>query len=115
MRALAAAHADDAAVREQLAKGLFNTLTDAKAEDDLARRDALLAELRALAAAHAADATVREELAKGLFNTLCHAMAEDDLARRGALLAELRALVTRYRSEPIFDRIAGLLDEPSTN
>ncbi len=30
--------------------GLVNTLNDAKAEDDLARRDALLDELRALAA-----------------------------------------------------------------
>ncbi len=30
--------------------GLFNTLNHAKAEDDLARRDALLDELRALAA-----------------------------------------------------------------
>jgi hypothetical protein len=37
------------AVREWLAKGLFNTPIDAKAEDDLARRDALLDELRTLA------------------------------------------------------------------
>jgi hypothetical protein len=50
---------DDAAVRRRLAGGLFNTLNDAKAEDDLARRDALLDELRALARAFPDDAAAR--------------------------------------------------------
>ena len=45
------------------ARGLFNTLVYAKAEDDLARRDALLDELRALARAHPDDAAVRQPLA----------------------------------------------------
>jgi hypothetical protein len=65
LRALARAYADDAAVRQQLARGLFNTLIDAKAEDDLARRDALLDELRALAQAFPDDPAVRHPLARG--------------------------------------------------
>jgi hypothetical protein len=47
-------------VRQQVAKGLFDTLIDAKTEDDLARRDAVLAELRALAKAFPDDALIRE-------------------------------------------------------
>ena len=53
-----------------LAMGLCNTLFDAKAKDDLARRDGLLEELRALAKAHPADPAVRESLARGLFIAL---------------------------------------------
>jgi hypothetical protein len=53
-----------------LATGLFNTLIDAKAEDDLSRRDALLDELRALASTYPDDPPVREQLVNGLFNTL---------------------------------------------
>jgi hypothetical protein len=79
-----------------LAAALFNTLQDAKEEDDLPRRDALLAELRALARAYPDDAAVRELLAKGLYNTLHNAKAENDLARRNALLEELRALARDY-------------------
>ena len=51
---------DDDAVREPLASGLLNTLVDAKAEGDLARRDTLLDELRALARTRPNDAAVRE-------------------------------------------------------
>ena len=47
-------------MRERLAKGLHNTQVNAKVEDDLARRDALLGELRALASTHPNDAAVRE-------------------------------------------------------
>jgi len=57
---LARAYPDDAVVRERLAKGLHNTQVNAKVEDDLARRDALLGELRALARTHPNDAAVRE-------------------------------------------------------
>jgi hypothetical protein len=57
---------EDAAVREQLAKGLYYTRNDAKEEQDLARRDALLDELRALAKASPEDAAVRAQLAKSL-------------------------------------------------
>jgi hypothetical protein len=56
MRAVAQAFPDDAAVRHQLANGQFNTLIDAKAEDDLARPDALLDELRGLDQASPDDA-----------------------------------------------------------
>ena len=52
-------------MREQLAKGLFNTLVYAKAENDLQRRDALLVELRQLQQAWPQDAAVREQLARG--------------------------------------------------
>ena len=57
---MARAYPDDAVVRERLAKGLHNTQVNAKVEDDLARRDALLGELRALARTHPNDAAVRE-------------------------------------------------------
>jgi len=60
---LARAYPDDAVVRERLAKGLHNTQVNAKVEDDLARRDALLDELRALARAHTDDFAVRQPLA----------------------------------------------------
>ncbi len=99
LAALARDHAEDAAVREPLARGLFNTLNAAKAEDDLARRDTLLEELRALARDRAEDAAVREPLARGLFNTLIAAKAEDDLARRDALLEELRALARDHAED----------------
>jgi hypothetical protein len=49
LRALARTYPDDAAVRERLASGLRNTLNAVKAEDDLARPNALLDELRDLA------------------------------------------------------------------
>jgi hypothetical protein len=79
-----------------IAMGLFNTLLDAKQEDDLGRRDALLDALRALADRYPDDTAVREWLAKGLFNTLNHAKREDNLGRRDALLDALRALADRY-------------------
>jgi hypothetical protein len=43
-----------------MAMGLFNTLVDAKAEDDLPRRDALLDELRELTARYPDDESVQE-------------------------------------------------------
>jgi hypothetical protein len=43
-----------------VAMGLFNTLIDTKAEDNLPRRDPLLDELRALAQAHRIDALMRK-------------------------------------------------------
>jgi hypothetical protein len=96
LRALAAAHLENAAVRQQLANGLFNALVYAEDEQDLARRDGLLEELRALAQAHPEDAAVREQLANGLFNTLNPAKEEQDLARRDALLTELRKLAAAH-------------------
>ena len=96
-------------MREQLAKGLSNTLTHAKTEDDLPRRDTLLDELRALALAHPTEAAVREGLAMGLFNTLNHAKAEDDLPRRDTLLDELRALALAHPTEAaVRERLEGL-------
>ena len=96
LRALAQAHPEDGAVREILAKGLFNTLNYAKAENDLSRRDALLQELRSLAQANPADGAVREQLAKGLVNTLIDAKVENNLSRCDALLQELRSLAEAY-------------------
>ena len=92
-----------------VAIGLFNTLNDAKAEDNRPRRDTLLDELRALALAHPTEAAVREGLAMGLFNTLNHAKAEDDLPRRDALLDELRALALAHPTEAaVRERLEGL-------
>lgn len=48
-----------------IAMALFNTLIDAKQEEALERRDALLDELRELAAAHPEDGAVQEALARG--------------------------------------------------
>jgi hypothetical protein len=79
-------------VRSQLANGLFITRNDAKAEDDLARRDALLEELRGLAGAHPEDAAVREQLAKGLARTMLDAVDEGQPERRAKLGEALRAL-----------------------
>jgi cation transport regulator ChaB len=76
-------HPEDAAGRERLAMGLFNTQIDAKAEDDLARRDDLLEELRALAVAHPEDAAVREQLARGTVQhlELCQGRGRPGAAR----------------------------------
>ena len=71
-------------------------LIDAKEEEDLAGRDALLDELRKLASSHLDDATIREIVTGGLFNTLIDAKGEEDLARRDALLDELRKLTGNY-------------------
>ena len=77
--------------------GLFNTLNDAKAEDDLARRDVLLDELRRnWPDSFPDDAAVRQPLAMGLFNTQIYAKAEDDLGRRDVLVDELRALARAF-------------------
>ena len=100
-------------MREPLAMGLFNTLSYAKSEDDLARRDALLEELRELAKAHPEDPAVREQLAKGLFNTLNDAKSEDDLARRDALLEELRELAKAHSEEPFLGAAANTLHAKS--
>ena len=93
--------------------GLVNTRDDAKAEDDLTRRDGLLDELRGLARAFPDDAAVREELAGGLFNTLTDAKAEDDLARRDALLDELRALARAFPEDAAVREISDRLQEVS--
>ena len=84
--------AENSALAPLLAMGLRNAQYDAKAEDELDRRDGLLVELRCLAGTWPGDAAVREQLAKGLYNTLLDAKAEDDLGRRDQLLAELQSL-----------------------
>ena len=91
-----------------LASALINTLNDAKAENDRARRDALLDTLRDLACTYPDDAAVRKSLAQGLFNTLNDAKAENDLARRDALLDELRDLARTYPDDAaVRERLAG--------
>ena len=60
---LASRYPSDTAVREQLAGAMFNTLIDAKTEDDLARRDTLLDELRKLVSSYPNDTFVRKQLA----------------------------------------------------
>ncbi len=75
-----------------LSMGLLSTLESAKEENDLQRRDDLLAELRVLAQAHPEEPAVRQSLALGLSITLFHASQENDLQRRDDLLTELRNL-----------------------
>jgi hypothetical protein len=90
-----------------LATGLFNTLVDAKAENDLKRRDALLSDLQTLAHDHPEDDTVRKQLAKGIFNTLIHAKEENNLQLRDALLAGLQTLALDHPEDTtVRDRLA---------
>jgi hypothetical protein len=89
---------DNAAVRALLAKGLVDTLMGVQSEGDLARTDALLAELRDLAAAWPDEAALRETLAIGLVKTLNAAQAAGDLALRDAMLDQLRGLATTSRA-----------------
>jgi hypothetical protein len=90
--------AKDAAARQERAEGLVNTMIDAKAENDLRRRDALLVELCELHKAWPQDAALREWLAKGLLNTLNDAKEENDLRRRDELLVELVKFQQRYQN-----------------
>jgi hypothetical protein len=83
-----------------LAIALCNALFDVKAEDDLARLDALFDELRALARSYPDDAAVRQYLAWGTFNALLKIKAEDDLVRRDELLGELGELARGYPDDP---------------
>ena len=83
-------------LRYALVLGLVIAVKNAKAENDLARRDALMEELRQLHRAYPEDAAVREQLAKGLVNTQVDAKAENDLARRDALMEDLRQLHRAY-------------------
>jgi hypothetical protein len=71
-------------------------LGHAKAEDDLARRDAPAGGATGAGRSAPRGRAVRERLAMSLFNTLNYAKAEDDLARRDALLEELRALAVAH-------------------
>ncbi len=77
LRQLARNYPDDAAVRERLAMGLFNTVVDAMEEEALERRDTLLEELRQLARNYPDDAAVREQLATS--HTLVNTMEEEAL------------------------------------
>jgi hypothetical protein len=78
------------AAREQRSGGLFNTLTDAKVEGDLGRRDTLFGELRKLASSYL-------DVADGAsVSRLIYVDTEDELAHRHALLDKL--LGTTYVS-----------------
>ena len=66
LRSLAQAHPTETVVREQLAKGLFNTLIDAKEENDLKRRDDLLKELQLLSKKFPDDLFVKDAFDSGL-------------------------------------------------
>jgi integrase len=85
-------------VRKTLARGLFNTLNDAKAKNDLARRDTLLEELRPLAGTYPDDAAVREGLARGLVNNaIC--LAIDTGMRSDELFGLQRRQVNSARNQ----------------
>ena len=100
-----------AAIAPLLAIGLVYGLIPAKAEDDLARRDALLEELRALAGAHPEDAAVRERLAPGLAKTMLDAADEEQPERLVKLREELGALADAHPDDGWVERFrsAGLL------
>ncbi|WP_184796963.1 hypothetical protein, partial [Nitrospirillum iridis] len=95
LRGLATNWPQDAAVRENLAKGLFNAFNNAGA--DVLRADKLLDELRTLASEWQQDVAVRERLAKGLVNAVNNAGA--DTRRADALLHELRTLASEWQQD----------------
>ena len=103
--------------RTCVALGLFNVLDDAKEENDLVRRDALLAELGALATAHPDAVEVRELLAMGLLNALIHAtdagdLVRRDLERRGPAVAALQELLIVQTRVAIHNRLAFCVEPP---
>jgi hypothetical protein len=98
-QAIALAHREPAC-RALATMMLFNTLIDAKKENDLPRRDRILEELHTLQQTFPDDPAVRKQLAMGLFNTLVHAKEEDDLPRRDRLLEELRTLQQAFPDDP---------------
>jgi hypothetical protein len=81
LRALANQFPADTTVREAFARGLYNTLNDAKQDNNPVLRDQLLDELRALTNQHPADATVGEMLAWGLYDTPVNTKQENSAAR----------------------------------
>ena len=126
LRALAEAHPEDGAVRENLASGLVNAI--GHSGSDFERADGLLDELRELVKKHPEDGAVREPLAMGLFNAFNN--SEPNSERANKLLDELRELVKKHPEdgavrEPLakglnnaiadsgsdFERADGLLDE----
>jgi hypothetical protein len=92
LRDLATKHSDDAVVREEFAKGLFNAFC--RAGLDIERTGALLVELRNLARDYPGDALVRKSLASGLFNAFND--AGPDNVRAKSLLAELRSIAAEH-------------------
>jgi len=108
LRMLYQAHPDDAPVREELARGLFNAHFDAGEAGDQEQSEALLAELRMLYQEHPDDAPVRARLARGLFNAHFDARKAGNREQSEALLAELRML---YHERPddatVRDQLAG--------
>ncbi|MGH7121060.1 MAG: hypothetical protein ACREFP_19075 [Acetobacteraceae bacterium] len=104
---LAGPFAGHAPLREALASVLYNTLNDAKAEERLERRDALLEELRALARAWPDDAAVRERLAKGLGFASLWCAELGDAAAQDLLVSELEALAQRWLQD---ETVRAILD-----
>jgi hypothetical protein len=122
LRELAQTYPDDAAVRQELASGLYTTLyndeeekadDDEEDEDGLPRRnDALLDELRMLARTYPDDAAVRQSLASSLFtkvympnirNVVPEEWLKEEYFRRLLrldLVDELRALARSYPDDP---------------
>ena len=94
----------NAMFRNLLGIELYNALSDAQDEGDLAARDALRDELRSLAAAHPADANVRKRLAKACWIVLMHAHEGGDIGGRDRALAELRELGSKYRDDAHVDK-----------
>ena len=107
LRQLCLARPDEAPLRVQLAKGLFNAFNDAGEAGDSAQSLALLEELRQLCLAHPDEAPLRERLAKGLFNAIYDAGKAGDSAQSRALLEELRQLcLARPDEAPLRERLS---------
>ena len=92
LRELAKTHPEDAAVREQLARGLNNAIGLGGA--DVARTDGLLAELRELAGNHPENEAIRKWLASGLNNAIVHSASEPP--RADGLIDELWAFAEAH-------------------
>jgi hypothetical protein len=84
-----------------LAVGLLNALNDAKRQNALSARDAVLEQMRQLFHTYPDVALVRGQLASGLNNATVDAIEEAVPAHRDSLLDELRQLRSAYPEDAV--------------
>ena len=105
LRDLYTSHPDDDNIREQLAKGIVNSIYAAGNAGNLDQALSFLDDLRELNKSFPDDGNVREQFAKGLFKTYYDLIRRDDAAElRQPLLSELLGL-TDGEAEEAIDKI----------
>ena len=99
LRDLANQYADEIAIANQLATGLYNRSLRAKLEHDRHRIDALREALQHLASTYPGEPEIRQRQAGVLCAAIQEAGAPWDIDRRAILLGELRALAMAHAGE----------------